>query len=175
MEQTIRGTAWKCGHDVTAYQIIAQKRWTMNKMDPEEMGKWVFEGADPSVKDLPGGFRNKGYTIVVAGRDFGGGGKSIEHPIVAMQGAGVRLILAESFSRYTFRNAINLGMPAIMCPGVTGVFKTGDELEADLLTGEIVNMTTGAKITGVPLSDFVLKLIESGGLLEFYRKKLNPE
>jgi len=66
-------------------------------------------------------------------------------------------------------------MPAIMCPGVTGVFKTGDELEADLLTGEIVNMTTGAKITGVPLSDFVLKLIESGGLLEFYRKKLNPE
>ena len=143
-------------------------------MDPVEMSKWVFEGADPAVKDIPGGFKSKGYTIIVAGEDFGGGGKSIEHPIVAMQGAGIRLLLAESFSRYTFRNAINLGVPAIMCPGISGIFTTGDELEADLLTGEIVNKTSGVRIMGIPLSSFVLRLIESGGLLEFYRKKLNP-
>lgn len=175
MKQTIRGTVWKCGDNITAYQIIAQKRWTMNKMDPEEMSKWVFEGAEPSVKDLPNGFKSKGYQVVVAGQDFGGGGKSIEHPIVAMQGAGIILLVAESFSRYTFRNAINLGMPAIMCPGVAEIFSSGDTLEADLLTGEIKNLSTGAVKAGIPLSDFVLRLIESGGLLEYYRKKISRE
>jgi 3-isopropylmalate/(R)-2-methylmalate dehydratase small subunit len=175
LEQTISGVAWKCGDNVTAYQIIAQKRWTMNKLDPAEMGMWVFEGADPSVKDVPDGFKSKGYKIVVAGEDFGGGGKSIEHPILAMQGAGIVLLVAESFSRYNFRNAINLGLPAIMCPGVTKIFASGDRLEADLLSGKIKNLTTGAKAAGIPLSDFVLKLIESGGLLEYYRKKLDQE
>jgi 3-isopropylmalate/(R)-2-methylmalate dehydratase small subunit len=126
----------------TAYQIIGRKRWTLNAMDPAELGQWAFEDAIESIKDIPGGFQELGYDIVVAGHDFGGGGKSIEHPIVAMQGAGVKLVLAESFSRYNFRNAINRGLPAITCPGISGFCDTGDKLQVDLLNGEIKNLTT---------------------------------
>lgn len=173
MKHIIKGTVWKCGNDVTAYQIIAQKRWTLNNLDPDELGKWAFEGAEPSVKDIPWGFKNKGYDIVIAGKDFGGGGKSIEHPVVAMKGAGIKLAIAESFSRYNFRNAINLGLPALNCEGITKVFNTGDSIEANLLTGEIVNLTTKEKITGSQLSDFILKLIDTGGLLDFSRDELH--
>lgn len=169
MDQVIRGITWTCSDNVTAYQIIAQKRWTMSKMDPLEMGKWVFEGADASVKDVPFGFKNKGYEIVIAGQDFGGGGKSIEHPIVAMKGAGVKLVIAESFARYNFRNSINLGLPAIKCLGITGVFKMGDVAEVNLLTGEIKNLTTGIRAHGIPLTNFVLDLLEAGGLLEYVK------
>jgi 3-isopropylmalate/(R)-2-methylmalate dehydratase small subunit len=109
---------------------------------------------------------------VIAGQDFGGGGKSIEHPIVAMKGAGIGLIIAESFSRYTYRNSINLGLPAIKCEGITQAFKTGDEAAVNVLTGEIKNLTTGKTLRGCPLTDFVLGLVESGGLLEYYKKRL---
>ena len=91
------------------------------------------------------------------------------------QGAGVQLILAESFSRYGFRNAINRALPAITCPGIGKVFKTGDRLEANLLTGEISNLTTGGRISGIPLSDYILKLISAGGLLQYYRNILRQK
>jgi len=141
-------------------------------MDPVELGKWVFEDAAPELKDNPGAFQKLSCDIVVAGNDFGGGGKSIEHPIVAMQGAGIKLVLAESFSRYNFRNAINRGLPAITCPEVTGLFNTGDTLECNLLTGEVKNITTGGTLRGIPLPDLVLGILEAGGILEFTRKSL---
>lgn len=172
MEQIIRGTVWTCGNDVTAYDIIGQKRWTLGKLDPEELGKWVFEGADPGVRDVPWGFRDKGFQVVVAGHDFGGGGKSIEHPIVAMKGAGIRLVIAESFARYTYRNSINLGLPALKCEGITGAFSLGDLIEADVLTGAVRNVTTGASVSAFPLTDFVLHLVEAGGLLNYYKGRL---
>ena len=172
LQETIRGTVWKCGDDVTAYEIIAKNRWTLNRIDPEELGKWALEGAEPSVKDVPWGFKNKGFDVVIAGRDFGGGGKSIEHPVVALKGASVKLVVAESFSRYNFRNSINLGLPVMNCRGITRVFNTGDGIEANLLTGEIRNTTTNEVIIGTPLTDFILELIEAGGLLEYNRKQL---
>lgn len=173
MDSIVKGRVWKTGDNISAYQIIAQKRWTMNAMDPAELGKWAFEGALPEVADVEYGFKQKGYDIVVAGEDFGGGGKSIEHPIVAMQGAGITLAVAESFSRYNFRNAINLGLPAITCPGICNMFSTGDEMRADLLTGEIENLTTGARIKGAPLSAYVLDLLRAGGVLNYYRDKIS--
>ena len=172
MEPIIKGRVWVCGDDVTAYDIIGQKRWTVGKLDPEELGKWVFEGADPGVRDKPWGFRDKDFQIVVAGSDFGGGGKSIEHPIVAMKGAGVRLVVARSFSRYTYRNAINLGLPALKCEGIAEVFSTGDVMEAHILTGELRNLTTGAPVSAYPLSEFVLSLVEAGGLLNYYKERM---
>lgn len=87
----------------------------------------------------------------------------------------MQLILAESFSRYGFRNAINRALPAITCPGIGKVFKTGDRLEANLLTGEISNLTTGGRISGIPLSDYILKLISAGGLLQYYRNILRQK
>lgn len=172
MNRVLQGTVWKCGDNITAYQIITQKRWTACGMNQEELGKWAFEGAEPGVKDLPYGFRDRGYDIVIAGKDFGGGGKSNEHPVLAMKGAGVKLIIAESFSRYNYRNAINLGLPALACPGITKLFNTGERIEVDLITGQIKNLTTGSSIAGIPLNDFVLNLIGAGGLLKYFQNKL---
>lgn len=168
MNDKIRGKAFCCGDNITAYQIIAQNRWNLG-LNEAELGKWAMEGACPEVLNVENGFRDKGCSIVVAGEDFGGGGKSIEHPIAALQGAGVKLLLADSFSRYSFRNAINRGLPAIPCPGISRIVNTGDELEAELRTGRIRNLTTGAEIQGTPLPDFVLAFAESGGMLAYYR------
>jgi 3-isopropylmalate/(R)-2-methylmalate dehydratase small subunit len=168
MGRIIGGKACRCGDNVTAYQIIAQNRWAAG-LDADELGRWAMEGACPQIANIENGFKNMSYSILVAGQDFGGGGKSIEHPIVALQGAGIRLLVADSFSRYSFRNAINLGLPAILCPGITAMVNTGDALEADLTTGVIKNCTTGAAIQGAPLSDLVFKFMDSGGMLAYYR------
>lgn len=170
MKRTIRGSVYLCGDNVTAYQIIAQNRWALG-LNAEELGKWAMEGACPEVLNVENGFKDKGYSIVVGGEDFGGGGKSIEHPIAALQGAGVQLLIADSFSRYSFRNAINRGLPAVLCPGITKILRTGDVIEADLITGKIRNCTTGEEIQGAPLSDLVLEFMESGGMLAYYRSK----
>lgn len=170
MTDTIRGKVFLCGDAVTAYQIIAQKRWSLG-LDEKELGKWAMEGVCPEIADIENGFRDKGYSIVAAGEDFGGGGKSIEHPIAALQGAGIRLILADSFSRYSFRNAINRGLPAIQCPGISKFVQSGDEIEAELKTGRIRNLNTGREIQGTPLPDFVLNFVESGGMLAYLREK----
>jgi len=170
MKDTIRGKVFCCGNNITAYQIIAQNRWNLG-LNESELGKWAMEGACPEVLNVEYGFRDKGCSIIVAGEDFGGGGKSIEHPIAALQGAGIQLLLADSFSRYSFRNAINRGLPAISCPGISHFAKTGDELEAELKTGRIHNLTTGTEIQGVPLPDFVLAFAESGGMLAYYRNQ----
>ncbi len=171
----IEGKVWKCGDGLDAYKIIGKNRWTLDQLDPHELGKWVFEGEDPGVKNIPWGFKNKGYEVVIAGKDFGGGGKSIEHPVVAMKGAGIKVTVAESFARYNFRNSINLGLPAIRCQGVTRIFKTGERARVNLLTGEVKNMTTGEVAFGVPLSDFVFELIASGSLLEFTKRRLKGD
>lgn len=170
MQQTISGKAFVCGDNITAYQIIARNRWNLG-LKSEELGKWTMEGAYPEIKDLENGFKNMDFQIIVAGEDFGGGGKSIEHPIVALQGAGIKLLIADSFSRYSFRNAINRGLPAILCPHISQIVHTGDEIEANLLSGAIRNKSSGAEIQGQPLPELVLKFVEAGGMLNYYRGK----
>jgi 3-isopropylmalate/(R)-2-methylmalate dehydratase small subunit len=168
VDHLIAGTVWKCNDDITAYEIIAQRRWNLRVIDTEELGKWVFEDLYDGIRDKPCGFKELGYDIVVAGHNFGGGGKSIEHPVAAMQGAGVKLVLAESFSRYNFRNAINRGLPAMACPGISSMFQTGDKLTASLQTGNIKNISTGALIHGTPFPDLILQFLDAGGMLNYY-------
>lgn len=170
MNDIIQGTSFLCGDNVTAYQIIAQNRWNLG-LNPEELGKWAMEGVCPQVLNVEGGFRSLHYDIVVGGQDFGGGGKSIEHPIAALQGAGVRLLIADSFSRYSFRNAINRGLPAVLCPGISALVHTGDMLQVELTTGKICNLSTGREIQGTPLPGLVLQFVEYGGMLAYYRRR----
>lgn len=170
MNDIIKGRAFVCGSNVTAYQIIAQKRWALG-LDPDELGKWAMEGVCPEAADVENGFKNKGFRIVVGGEDFGGGGKSIEHPIAALQGAGISLLIADSFSRYSFRNAINRGLPAILCPGITELVRTGDELEVNPRTGVIRNCTTGETKMGAPLPEQIMEFIACGGMLACFRGK----
>jgi 3-isopropylmalate/(R)-2-methylmalate dehydratase small subunit len=89
----------------------------------------------------------------------------------ALRGAGIKVVIAASYSRIFFRNAINNGFLAIECAEALGIVKSGDELELDLLAGKLRNLSNGQEATFVPISDFARELIEDGGLLPHIQKK----
>jgi 3-isopropylmalate/(R)-2-methylmalate dehydratase small subunit len=167
MEQIVKGKAWVGGDDIFAFDIIPEKRWTLDNQDPGDLGRWALERVDPEFTDKENAFKNSGYSIIVVGKNFGGGGKSIEHPVLALIGAGVKVVLADSFSRYNFRNSINNGLPVIECQGISREVAKGDELIVDLKKGEVLNTRTGLVREFTPLSDFVTSLLDAGGLLKF--------
>jgi 3-isopropylmalate/(R)-2-methylmalate dehydratase small subunit len=107
--------------------------------------------------------------IIVAGFDFGCG-SSREHAIWALRGAGVGCVVAESFARIFYRNAINNGFPVVECKGAAGSINTGDELDIDLRGGIIRNLTGGKELRFIPLPDFAFRIAEAGGLLQSIKK-----
>ena len=167
MNTLIEGRCWTCGDNVTVYQIISENHWTMTKMDADAMGNWIFEKLEDGIDGVEGGFRRMDYDIIVAGKDFGCGSKSVEHPMAALKGAGVKLVIAESVSRYSYRNALNLALPVVICPGITQMVHKGDELSVDLAAGRVVNHTTGAELTAAGLSAFAMDILAAGGLLNY--------
>jgi 3-isopropylmalate/(R)-2-methylmalate dehydratase small subunit len=169
-EQTIRGKAWVGGNDIYAFDIIQQEHWTA-PLDPELNSKWVMAGVDPAFEGEDA-FKDLGYTFIVAGSNFGGGGKSIEHPIHGLKGAGIKAVIADSFSRLQFRNAINNGLPFITAKGAMDRVRVGDELEVDLGTGQIKNLTNGEEIQGSPIAEFVMEIANAGGLIPYIRNKI---
>jgi 3-isopropylmalate/(R)-2-methylmalate dehydratase small subunit len=171
-DKLIRGKAWKGGDNIFAFDIIPQRRWSVLNLDAGELGKWAMEDVAPEFREVENAFKNAGYTVIVAGANFGGGGKSIEHPIFALMGAGIKAVLAESFSRYNLRNSINNGLPALVCKGITGLVEMGDELELNLATGEVKNLTNGKRTECERLPDFVLEIISAGGYLAYTRNRL---
>lgn len=168
----ITGKAFVLGDFVSTYAIIPQRRWRPGKLKEEDLGPWALEDAVPEFKDKEWALRDSGATIVVAGKGFGGGGKSIEHPIYALKGAGVKLVLAESFGRYNYRNSIDKGLPVFECKGASAIVKTGDELTVDLKTGEVVDKRSGDALNLVPAAPFLLELLEAGGLLPYVKRQL---
>ncbi len=166
----IRGKAWVGGEHIYAYDLVPQKHWT-DPLDPELNSRWIMEGVDPAFQD-ENAFKNMGFTFVVAGSNFGGGGKSIEHPILGLMGAGIKAVVADLFARLQFRNAINNGLPFITCRGITKIVSTGDELEVDLKTGRISNLTNKQEIYGAPIADFVTEIADAGGLISYIRQKI---
>jgi 3-isopropylmalate/(R)-2-methylmalate dehydratase small subunit len=135
----------------------------------EELGKHAMEGADRNFALEASSGK---YSFIIAGRNFGGGGKSIEHPIFAIKGAGVKAVVAESSSRYFFRNAINNGLPILICEGITSKVRTGDELEIDLSKGEIRNLSTGTKLKSAPIPDNLMQILQMGGYIPYTKKKM---
>lgn len=171
MNSLIQGKCWACGDNVTVYQIISESHWTMKRLDADEMGNWVFESLEPGIRGVRGGFKRLGYNVVIAGENFGCGSKSVEHPMAALKGAGVRLIVAESVSRYSYRNAINLALPVLVCPGITKMAHRDDVLSVDLLTGRISNETTREQLQGRGLNGFAMSILSAGGLLNFIEQE----
>ncbi len=175
-EMIIKGRAWVCGDYTDAYKILPEKYWRggaqFGSLNSEEMGKHAMEGVDPAfASDAMAGK----YAIIVAGRNFGGGGKSIEHPIFAIKGARVKVVIAESASRYFFRNAVNNGLPILICEGVTAKVKTGDELEVDLLAGKIVNVTSGVRLESAPVPEDLLQILNMGGYIAYTKERVAAE
>ncbi len=136
----------------------------LNVHEEAELAKYAMEDIDTEfVKRVkPGDF-------VIAGDNFGCG-SSREHAVWALRGAGIKVVIAKSYARIFFRNAINNGFLAIEAD-VLDVVKGGDEIEIDLTAGQLRNLTSGKEAAFVPLSDFARELIEDGGLLPHIQKK----
>ena len=125
-----------------------------------------------AMEDLDSGFvkKVKPGDIIVAGSDFGCG-SSREHAVWALRGAGVSCVVAVSFARIFFRNAVNNGFPVVVCSrGITEEVETGDELEINLREGILRNNTSGKEISFVPMPEFVLNIAKAGGLLQSIKK-----
>jgi 3-isopropylmalate/(R)-2-methylmalate dehydratase small subunit len=171
--KTITGKAWVGGDDVYAFDIITQEHWH-KAPDPEENSKWVMAGVAPEFEG-EGSFKSHGYAFIVAGSNFAGGGKSIEHPITGLMGAGIKAVIAESVSRLQFRNAINRGLPLLTAKGIHQKVKTGDELSIDLESGKISISRTGEEIQGSSIPDFVSEIANAGGLIQYVKQALKED
>ena len=164
MREFLEGRVWTLGRDVDTDQIISGKYLTI--IDPNELKKHVFEIALP---EFATGAR--AGDLIVAGENFGSG-SSREHAPQAMRAIGVGAIVADSFARIFFRNAINLGIPAIEAPGVRAIFESGDTGRIDLRAGRVANLRTEASVGFPPLPPHLLELLEAGGLVEKVRREL---
>ena len=159
----IHGRVFRYGDSVDTDVIIPARYCTSFKI--EELAPHCLEDLDPEfVKKVQPG------DVIVAGDDFGCG-SSREHAVWAIRGAGVQTVIAKSFARIFYRNAINNGFYVIELPQRTEKINDGDELEVDYKNGLIKNKTAGIDIKFNPLPDFALEIIEAGGLLNKLAKK----
>ncbi|MDO9120634.1 MAG: 3-isopropylmalate dehydratase small subunit [Anaerolineaceae bacterium] len=154
--------AWKFGENLNTDEIIPAR--FNQTIDPLELAKKVFceVRMDFAPNVQPG-------DVVVADANFGCG-SSREHAPVAILGAGVKCVIAASFARIFFRNAINIGLPILECPEAAASIADGDEVEVDLSKGRITNVTKNLTYQAIPLPDFVLKIAEAGGLVNFLKE-----
>lgn len=159
----LSGKAIKFGDNIDTDVILPGKYLILT--DPEELGKHAMEGIsrDFVTKSSKG-------SILVAGENFGQGSSREQAP-VALKGAGVKCVLAESFARIFYRNAFNVGLPVLECPGIKSKVEEGDEISIDLEQGTINNATKGLSMTGNPIPDFLLAILRDGGIIENLRRK----
>jgi 3-isopropylmalate/(R)-2-methylmalate dehydratase small subunit len=156
--------AWVFGDDVDTDQIIAGRY--LVKLDPRELAKHAMEAADPEFASKV----RKG-DVIIAGRNFGCG-SSRERAPLALKAAGISAVVAESFARIYYRNAINLALPALISPGIQKGFRTGDDVRVDIHAGEIHNLSSGKTFKFEPLPEFLAKIVNAGGLLKYMAKQL---
>jgi 3-isopropylmalate/(R)-2-methylmalate dehydratase small subunit len=164
VREVIEGRVWTLPDDVDTDQIISGKYLTV--IDPNELKKHVFEIALPEFA----GNAHAG-DIVVAGVNMGCG-SSREHAPQALKAIGVGAVVADSFARIFFRNAINVGIPTVEAPGVRKIFEKGDPARIEMRGGRIQNVRTGASVQFPPLPAHLLELLEAGGLVEKVKREL---
>ncbi len=165
--ESLKGKAWIFPDDVNT-DVIFPGRY-MSVTDAEETPKYLFETVYPDFRT-----KAKAGDIIVAGKYFGCG-SSREQAATAIRYFGIGCVVAESFARIFYRNAINLGLPIAVVPGIGEHVSEGDELEVDLAGGKLTNHTTGKELAFEPLPRFILDLINQGGLIPATRKKLGIE
>ena len=167
VQKILTGKAFVYGPNIDTDQIYPGR--FLDLTEPDQIGKHALEGADPNfVKEVQPG------DLIVASTNFGCG-SSREHAAITLKSAGVGAILADSFGRIFYRNVINLGVPLIVCPGISKIVKRGDILTVDMTTGKVLNETTGASAEAQPLSEYVLNILESGGIKPMIKKQYGQE
>ena len=158
----MKGTAWKFGNDIDT-DIIIPGRYLIYT-DEERLSKHCMEGLDDKFSEKC----EKG-DFIVAGTNFGCG-SSREHAPIAIKGAGISAVIAESFARIFYRNATNVGVPLLEAPGISNLVKDGDKIEVYMNKG-IIKAENGDEITFKKLPPFMLEILEKGGLIEYLKDK----
>jgi 3-isopropylmalate/(R)-2-methylmalate dehydratase small subunit len=158
----IRGKALKYGDDVNTDVIIPGKFLVLT--DPRELAKHAMEGLDLKFSK-----KVEERRIIVAGKNFGCGSSREQAPI-ALKYVGVKCIIADSFARIFYRNAVNIGLPVLECEGVTTKIEEGDELYINLESGLIKNISREVELNADPVPKFLLDIMEKG-LVRYMREK----
>jgi 3-isopropylmalate/(R)-2-methylmalate dehydratase small subunit len=160
----LKGKVHKYGADVNTDAIISARY--LNISEPAELAKHCMEDIDKDFVE-----KVKPGDIMMATTNFGCG-SSREHAPLAIKAAGVSCIIAKSFARIFFRNAINIGLPLLECDEAVDKTEAGDTLEVDLSNGRIKNLTKGMEFGAKPYPDFMAELISAGGLVEYTKRRL---
>ncbi len=162
----IKGRAFKFGDHVNTDLIIPGRY--LDDYSAANLAKHVMEDADPSFAG-----KVKQGDIVVAGRNFGCGSSREQAPL-AMKYAGVSAVVASSFSRIFYRNAINVGLPLVVCAKANEEIKEGEVIEIDLEQG-MIRLSSGTDLKFDPLPAFLVEILNQGGLVPYVRKRLRSE
>ena len=158
----LKGRAWKFGDDISTDHITPGRYYHLRSNLPE-LAKHVMEDANPEFAS-----KVKEGDFIVAGKNFGCG-SSREHAPAVIKLAGVSAVIAKSFARIFYRNAINIGLLVLMAD--TDIIDDGDELEVDVSSGTIRDLTKGVELEAKPLPDVMIKILENGGLVEYIKKQ----
>jgi 3-isopropylmalate/(R)-2-methylmalate dehydratase small subunit len=160
----LKGKVHKYGADVNTDAIIPARY--LNVSEPSELAKHCMEDIDDDFVN-----RVRDGDIIVATTNFGCG-SSREHAPLAIKACGVSCVIAQSFARIFFRNAIDIGLPILECDEAARQTEVGDVLEVELMSGEVRNVTRGKVFHASPYPEFMLELISAGGLIEYTRRKV---
>ena len=161
-----KGRSWALPDSCDTDMITPGKYLTI--IDPKGLAEHILEGWR---QDFPK--QVKAGDILVAGDNMGCG-SSREHAPLSMVGAGVPVVIARSFARIFYRNAINVGLPVMECPDMPQAFvKDGDQVDVDLAAGTVTNTASGVTIKGIPLSKKAIEILDAGGLVNIVRRKLH--
>ena len=157
------GKVFKYGDNVDTDVIIPARY--LNSSDPKELATHCMEDID---KDFVANVKEG--DIIVANKNFGCG-SSREHAPISIKAAGVSCVIAETFARIFYRNAINIGLPIIECPDAAIAINAGDEVEVDFDSGVITDLTTGEKFQGQAFPEFMQKIIACEGLVNYINNR----
>jgi 3-isopropylmalate/(R)-2-methylmalate dehydratase small subunit len=161
----IGGNAWTYGDNVDTDVIIPARY--LNVSTPEELARHCMEDVDARfASDVQPG------DIIVTGENFGCG-SSREHAPLAIKGAGISCVVAKSFARIFYRNAINVGLPILECPAAVDEIEKGDRLTVDLRAGTIANERTGRTYRTSPFPTFIMEIVAAGGLVPYTRARMS--
>ena len=159
-----KGRTWKFGNDVDTDAIIPARY--LNTIDPAELARHCMEDADPAFPE-----KVRAGDIIVAGKNFGCG-SSREHAPVAIKAAGVACVIAHSFARIFYRNAINIALPIFESPEAAEAISEGDQVQVDAESGLITNLTKNRTYQATPFPAFMRELMQAGGLMPYVAERV---
>ena len=163
----IRGKVWVFGNDINTDQMIPGK-YKFAITDMRELAKHAMEGVDRDFSK-----KVSQNDIIVAGKNFGCG-SSREHAPLVLKQLGIGAVVASSFARIFYRNAINIGLPIVECKEIAGKVREGSLLEIDLEKGTIRDLDGSQQFKMKPLPSFLLQILKDGGLVEHFKKHGGP-